>query len=70
MGDCYALNEENKKQTGTAPISPTPATGSTNTYTNVSASDMAIPATFLNWDFTSVWEMGASGLPKLQGLPE
>jgi hypothetical protein len=69
MGDCYAVDEDGKKQTETADISATPAAGASATYTNVAAAAMAQQATFANWDFESVWEMG-TGMPKLRGLPE
>ncbi|GHV01071.1 hypothetical protein FACS1894159_08240 [Bacteroidia bacterium] len=70
FGDCYSIDTSPQNSVAATDWNTTPITGSTATFTNLPAATMQLEATYANWDFTSVWEMGASGYPKLQGLPE
>jgi hypothetical protein len=66
MKNCFSLNEDSKLQPGE---SDQYISNASSSYKNLSASEMKDIASFTDWDFSSIWQMG-SEYPILQGLSE
>lgn len=66
MDRCYAIDEDNVRQTDVSDANIKDKQSSS--YTNISEANAAIQSTFIGWDFDRVWELSNGRYPTVKGV--